>query len=107
MTSGNLTALALATALIASPALAACYEPSHLAAFLRQEHGLRLHSWGLTDEGNMQELWMRAGGHWAVVSTTPLHCADVSMPHKLNGRLTEPPRNPAMRPGPMIPGWPM
>lgn len=99
--------LALALVLAAGPVSAACYQPSHLAAFLKLEHGLTLHWWGLDGDGNMTELWINGEGHRAVVTTTPHHCADVSMPHRLHGRLTEPPHNPALRPGPLVPGWPL
>ena len=100
--------LAAVLALMAGPAVSACYNPQHLAAFLKLEHGLTLHSWGLNDAGNEEQLWLNSDGHWAVVETTPQRCSDIaSMPHKLRGALTNPPRNPAMRPGPMIPGWPM
>lgn len=63
-----------------------------LEAFLKQEHGLHLHSWGLSDKGNMLELWLGDKGHWAVVTTTPSQCSSVELPHSLKGRLWTQPR---------------
>ena len=91
------TALAV---LLALPAAAECYKRDHLAAYLKVEHGLALHSWGLDDAGNMVELFLGAGGHWAVVQTTPTRCSSVAMPHKARGRLSDPvPQNKINRPG--------
>jgi hypothetical protein len=83
----RLTAL---VCLMASPALA-CANRDHLAAFLKVEHGLSLYSWGLTDAGDMVELFLNDRGHWAVVTTKPNACASVDMPHKERGRLWLPP----------------
>jgi hypothetical protein len=83
-------AAAVAVSLAASPALA-CAERDHLAAFLESRHGLSLHSWGLSDAGDMMELFISDRGHWAVVTTTPRGCASVAMPHKERGRLWLPP----------------
>ena len=93
-------------ALITSPLAAECYKRDHIAAYLQVEHGLALHSWGLDDAGNMVELFLGAGGHWAVVQTTPTRCSSVAMPHKARGRLSDPvPQNKINRPGPrMSPG---
>jgi len=54
----------------------------------------------------MVELFLGAGGHWAVVQTTPTRCSSVAMPHKARGRLSDPvPQNKINRPGPrMSPG---
>jgi hypothetical protein len=76
-----------ATASTAAP----CHDKAMLEAFLKHDHGLRLHSRGLSDAGNMLELWTGPVGHWAVVTTTPVGCASVDMPHKLRGRLWTPP----------------
>lgn len=79
-------------ALIAAPtASMGCYDKKMLEAFLKQEHGLRLHSWGLSEDGNMLELWLGPSGHWAVVTTTPAQCSTVELPHELRGRLWVPP----------------
>ena len=98
-----LTAIAILTG---SAAAAECYQRDHLAAYLQIEPNLKLHSWGLDDAGNMVELFLGAGGHWAVVQTTPTRCSSVAMPHKARGRLSDPePQNKINRPGPrMSPG---
>ena len=84
--------LAIILALIAAPATSmSCYDKKLLEAFLKHEHGLRLHSWGLSDSGNMLELWLGPSGHWAVVTTTPSQCSTVELPHELRGRLWVPP----------------
>jgi hypothetical protein len=85
----TLTALAV---LLASPASAECWVRDHVAAFLKVEHGLALRSWGLSDGGDMMELFTNEAGHWAVVTTKPNQCASVSMPHKERGRLWMPPK---------------
>lgn len=101
--------LSVVAALIGSQARSqvVCYDRAVLMAYLSQEHGLALYSWGLTDAGNMQELFLSPTGHWAVVETTPAHCsAVVSFPHKERGRLSDPPHNDAdIRPR-MTPGAP-
>jgi hypothetical protein len=75
--------------MIAALILAAsiCHEKDMLESFLKDRHELRLHSWGLSDEGNMMELWLGDEGHWAVVTTTPDKCSTVELPHNLKGRL--------------------
>lgn len=84
--------LVIILALIAAPtASMGCYDKKMLEAFLKQEHGLRLHSWGLSEDGNMLELWLGPSGHWAVVTTTPAQCSTVELPHELRGRLWVPP----------------
>lgn len=84
--------LAAMLAVFSNPVFAAqCYEKPMVEAYLKQEHGLRLHSWGLDDAGNMLELWLGAGGHWAIVKTLPDKCASVELPHQLRGRLWTPP----------------
>jgi len=80
--------LAAAFAVVAATqANAECFPRVQVTAYLNVEHGLTLKSWGLDDAGNMVELFMGKGGNWAVVTTTPLKCATVAMPHKLHGRL--------------------
>lgn len=76
-----------ATSLLANP----CLHKSHLEAFLKQEHDMRLHSWGLNREGHMLELWLAPDGLFAVVTTTPAKCSTVELPHDLKGRLWIPP----------------
>lgn len=100
--------LALLLALLPSLAWGACYDRAILAAFLREAHGLRLHSWGLTDAGDMQELFIGPTGHWAVVQTKPNACSEVvSLPHKEKGRLTgRPLLNKAQPPRGLYPGEP-
>jgi hypothetical protein len=72
-----------------------CIEPEMIAGYLR-DRGFTLDAWGL-DNGDMEELWLGPGG-WAVVRTTPLHCARiVSMPTVPNGRLAPPLGNPRMQ----------
>lgn len=83
---------AVLIACLPAAASAACYPRDHLTAFLLVEHGLTLNSWGLDDAGNMVELFLGDGGHWAVITTTPAKCSDIAMPHKLRGRLWEPPQ---------------
>lgn len=76
-----------------------CYQRDHLAAFLKVEHGLTLHSWGLSESGDMMELFLSDRGHWAVITTQPNRCASVRFPHKERGRLWIPtPANPAFNP---------
>jgi hypothetical protein len=62
-----------------------------LEAFLKQEHDMRLHSWGLSVSGNMVELWLAPNGLFAVVTTTPAKCSTVEIPADLRGRLWTPP----------------
>ncbi len=76
---------------ISHPVAAKCLDKQMLETFLKHEHGLRLHSWGLDDTGNMLELWIGNRGHWATVTTQPDKCATVEIPHKLRGRLWTPP----------------
>jgi hypothetical protein len=84
--------LAVILALVAIPAKSEqCHDKEMLEAFLKHEHGLQLHSWGLSDSGNMLELWLGSSGHWAVVTTTPWQCSTVQLPHDLKGRLWVPP----------------
>jgi hypothetical protein len=82
---------AAALACLPMTAQAACYERDHLSAFLQVEHGLSLHSWGLTDAGDMLELFLSDTGHWATIRTTPAKCSSIDMPHQLHGRLWVPP----------------
>ncbi len=84
--------LAFILSLISTPIVAApCHEKKMLESYLKVEHGLRLHSWGLNDKGNMLELWLNENGHWAVVTTSPSQCSSVEFPHNLRGRLWKPP----------------
>ena len=83
----GLVCASLATAAQASQ----CYERPMLMAFLDAEHGLKLHSWGLDDQGNMLELLLSPNGHFALVTTRPNKCASVELPHQLHGRLWTPP----------------
>ena len=83
----GLVCIGLATAAQASQ----CYERPMLMAFLDAEHGLKLHSWGLDDQGNMLELMLAPSGHFALVTTRPNKCASVELPHQLHGRLWTPP----------------
>ena len=70
-----------------------CADRDHLSAWLKQDHGLRLHSWGLSDEGNMLELFLDDKGHFAVIETKPSACSwIVVFPHKDKGRLWNPPK---------------
>jgi len=96
----TISIIAAAIAVVAaSQANAECFPRVHVAAYLNVEHGLSLKSWGLDDAGNMVELFMGKGGNWAVVTTTPLKCATVAMPHKLHGRLVATkPRNKVIAP---------
>ena len=77
----------LATTAHAAP----CYNKPHLEAFLKQEHGLTLHSWGVNSAGNMIELWLSPNGLFALVTTTPAKCSTVEIPADLHGRLWTPP----------------
>lgn len=81
----------LCAALVASPAYAECLPKPMLEAFLKQEHDMRLHSWGLSVSGNMMELWLAPDGLFAVVTTTPAKCSTVEIPADLRGRLWTPP----------------
>jgi hypothetical protein len=76
----------LKTAAHAAP----CYEKAHLEAFLKREHGLKLHSWGVNGAGNMVELWLASNGLFALVTTTPDKCTTVEIPADLRGRLWTP-----------------
>lgn len=84
--------LIVLTLFAALPVRAECYSRDVLAGYLKAEHGLSLHSWGLTDSGDMAELFLSPRGHWAVITTTPRRCATVAMPHKERGRLWAPPK---------------
>jgi hypothetical protein len=77
----------LKTAAHAAP----CYDKAHLEAFLKQEHELKLHSWGVNGAGNMVELWLAPNGLFALVTTTPAKCSTVEIPADLHGRLWTPP----------------
>jgi hypothetical protein len=79
--------ISLASAAHAAP----CHEKPMLEAFLKQEHDMRLHSWGLNSAGNMIELWLAPGGLFALVTTTPAKCSTVEIPADLYGRLWTPP----------------
>lgn len=80
--------LCASLAACSNPALASqCYERPMLMAFLDAEHGLKLHSWGLDDTGNMLELLLAPNGHFALVTPRPNKCASVELPHQLRGRL--------------------
>jgi hypothetical protein len=95
--------LAAVLTLCAAPAFAQpCHERDHIAAFLETRHGLALHSWGLSDAGDMMELFLGERGHWAVITTKPNRCATVDMPHKERGRLWAPPK-----PNSVMPDAPM
>jgi hypothetical protein len=83
----GLVCINLATAAHASQ----CYERPMLMAFLDAEHGLKLHSWGLDDQGNMLELLLSPDGHFALVTMRPNKCASVELPHQMHGRLWTPP----------------
>jgi hypothetical protein len=84
---------AAVTVFLSRPSQAStCWVREHVAAYLREAHGVTLHSWGLSDDGDMMELFLGDRGHWAVVTTTPRGCASVAMPHQLRGRLWTPPR---------------
>lgn len=84
---------ALLLALLAGPVAAQtappCYDPEMVAGWLR-DRGFHLEDWGLNAAGSMEELWLGAEG-WAVVATTPWHCASVvSLPDVPGGRLSPP-----------------
>lgn len=64
-----------------------CHYKPMLEAFLKQEHSMRLHSWGINGAGSMIELWLAADGLFAVVTTTPRKCSTVEIPADLHGRL--------------------
>jgi hypothetical protein len=68
-----------------------CYHKPHLEAFLKQEHDMSLHSWGVNGAGNMIELWLAPDGLFALVTTTPAKCSTVEIPADLRGRLWTPP----------------
>ena len=68
-----------------------CHDKPMLEAFLKQEHGMSLHSWGLNGHGDMLELWLAPNGLFAVVTTTPAKCSTVEIPADLHGRLWTPP----------------
>jgi hypothetical protein len=84
---GAVIAAGLSSAAHASP----CHDKRMLEAFLKQEHGLSLHSWGLNNAGAMVELWLAPNGLFAVVTTTPAKCSTVEIPADLHGRLWTPP----------------
>jgi hypothetical protein len=84
---GAIIALGLSSQAEASP----CVDKPMLEAFLKQEHGLRLHSWGLNGDGAMMELWLAPSGLFAIVTTTPAKCSTVKIPADLHGRLWTPP----------------
>ena len=68
-----------------------CHDKSMLEAFLKQEHGMSLHSWVLNGKGDMLELWLAPNGLFALVTTTPAKCSAVEIPADLHGRLWTPP----------------
>jgi hypothetical protein len=68
-----------------------CRDKVLLESFLKHEYGLRLHSWGLSQEGNMLELWLADDGLFAIVTTTTGKCSTVELPDDLHGRLWTPP----------------
>ena len=83
---------AIIAAGLSTPAHAApCHDKPMLEAFLKHEHAMRLHSWGLDDKGAMMELWLAPSGLFAVVTTTPAKCSTVAIPADLHGRLWTPP----------------
>ena len=82
-----------------SAAAATCYDKPMLEAFLKYEHGLKLHAWGLSKSGDMMELWLAPNGLFAVVTTNPAQCSTVEIPADLHGRLWAPPSpNKAIKP---------
>jgi hypothetical protein len=92
---GPYIAHGLCTAIIAaglsSPAQAAsCYDKGILEGFLRDQ-GLRLHSWGLSAEDALMDLWLAPNGLFAVVTTTPEKCTTIQIPADMYGRLWTPP----------------
>lgn len=76
-----------ATVSSASP----CLHKPYLEAFLKQEHDMRLHSWGINGAGHMVELWLAPDGLFALVTTTAGKCSTVEIPADLRGRLWTPP----------------
>lgn len=82
---------AIIAAALSSPAYAECLPKRMLEAFLKENHGLKLHSWGLNTKGAMVELWLAPDGLFAVVTTTPAKCTTVEIPADLRGRLWTPP----------------
>lgn len=82
---------AIIAAALSSPAYADCLPKRMLEAFLKQDHGMNLHSWGLSASGDMLELWLAPSGLFAVVTTTPAKCSTVEIPADLRGRLWTPP----------------
>ncbi len=84
-------ALAVCISLATAAHASQCYNKPHLEAFLKQEHGLTLHSWGINGAGNMIELWLAPSGLFAVITTTPRKCSTVEIPADLHGRLWIPP----------------
>lgn len=80
-------------ACISSGAWANCYDRDVLAGYLADRYEMTLTGWGLTDSGDMHELYQAPNGMWAVVQTTPARCSTLaSLPHQHYGRLAEPPR---------------
>jgi hypothetical protein len=76
------------SAVCIKPAFATqCHYKPMLEAFLKQEHAMRLHSWGINGAGDMLELWLAPNGLFAVVTTTPRKCSTVELPSDLKGRL--------------------
>jgi hypothetical protein len=95
-------AVILGAALLATPAAAnPCFDRQHLEAFLKSEYDMALMSWGMTQDGNMIELWWAEDGHFATVTTTPRGCVSVSMPEHLHERLRRPPQR--NRAAPILP----
>lgn len=84
--------LAALLSLLATAAPASqCLPKQMLEAFLKQNHDMRLHSWGLNSTGAMIELWLAPSGLFALVTTTPNKCTTVEIPTDLRGRLWTPP----------------
>lgn len=85
--------IAILFACISNTAWANCYDKDVLAGYLSDRYGMELKGWGLTDSGDMHELYLAPDGMWAVIATTPTRCSTlVSLPHQHFGRLVDPPR---------------
>jgi len=80
--------------MLAGQAGAVCYDPDHLAAFLR-EQGLQMQSWGMgteDDVDHMLEHYTREDGLFAVVKTLPNGCAEVTTPSRMWERIVPQPQ---------------
>ena len=62
-------------ACISSASWANCYDRDVLAGCLADRYEMTLTGWGLTDSGDMHELYQAPNGMWAVVQTTPARCS--------------------------------